>query len=321
MSKVFLAAAFAAVISAPAFAAESLDDIMPSVSGFSTEVHVACGSIKKANCDKVLPRIAEQSVPKGVRIIPVESKGTVHSANALCKVPDRVQAAIGQRDGFDEVRRQTECVGSIDLVGKPLYPYFGYMVTLASKDFDSLNEMVEKTPQGKFRSIAAGQIGSGGQTTLGYMLNNIPAYKQTILPQPYDQNTALDKLVEGGIDAYFVMDGPGSALIEDIAKRTDDKKKPIFKFVEINMPSDFYKSVKDWNGKPMYYKSKLESGGILGFGSKDTISTDAVLVVANKYNQGNPGTKATSIIRESADKAEAAIRADVNAPKDWNADR
>ena len=47
-------------------------------------MEVACGKLDKENCAIVVPEINSKTVLQGVRLKPLESKGSVESLNGLC---------------------------------------------------------------------------------------------------------------------------------------------------------------------------------------------------------------------------------------------
>lgn len=276
-------------------------------------LEVACGKLEKSNCAQVLPRIGEQSVPAGLALQPVESEGSVESATGVCV--GAVPAAIVQRDAADQRRRQADCAGRFDPVGKPLYPYFGYLVVSANADYSSLSAMLEDTPNGKTRTIAAGAVGSGGQVTLAAMLRANPDWKRVVNVASYGLETALQRIQDGSADAFFVMDGPGSELIEQIRTTVDAKKKPLFKFLDVRPGRAFY-AIKDWSSRPMYQEATIASGF---FRDTRTVSVDAVTIVANDFreNRSKFGPRAVEILAGAIDRAQAAIWADTKTPRDW----
>jgi TRAP-type uncharacterized transport system substrate-binding protein len=310
---VICATLFSAAIHLPASAsAQSLDDMLGSTPTEVIEIVVACGSLDKANCSKVLPRVAAQTGQRGVILKPIESRGSVQSATAVAK--GVIPAAIGQRDAFNEVRRTTQFVNTFNLVGQPVYPYMGFLVSAVTADYDSIDEMVNETKVGSFRKVAAGKPGSGGQITLAAILDNYPKYKRVIQIEPFDHSTALDKLRSGELAAYFVMDGPDSALVQELKTTVDAKGNKVFKILEIDLANAFYKGVNDWNGKPLYYEQVIDLGG--WFNNVTTIATDAVFIVNQAYQEKN--VKAVRTIVEGIEKSQAAVRADLNTPKDWD---
>jgi TRAP-type uncharacterized transport system substrate-binding protein len=306
-----LLGAAAWVASAGAAGAQSLDSLLAK-DRLDASVKVACGNLDKANC-KLLPRLAAQSEAQGVRVEALESRGTTQSAVGVCK--GAVDAAIGQRDGFDAVRADPTqgCANALHVVGQPLYPYLGYLVALASSPADSLEELVEGAAEGKFVPIAAGRVGSGGQVTLGHIVDNNPELKRVVQIEPFDQSVALDKLRGGELAAYFVMDGPNSELVNELRTAVDGRNRKLFKFLEIGLPSRFYRDTKDSTGRPMFYSMEVDIAGWMN--DIDTIATDAVMVVGTKYAEANP--KVVRAMVQALDRSQAAVRADLAVPADW----
>ena len=253
MKKIFLLVAVAAMgiaSAAPATAQSLSERLAAKKQTVSVEMTVACGKLDKSNCNQVVPRLAEYAVPRGVTIKPIESQGSLESAQGLCA--GLVDGAIGQRDAFDQAQRLPDCVGKFTTVGKALYPYYGYFVVRADAPFSTFDDMLSSTPVGKSRTVAAGKLGSGGQTTMSYILKGHPEAKRVISVQNFDESTSLQRIKDGSLDGYFVMDGPGSDLIENIKTSVDKNGKPLFKFLDLRLGSNFYYGTKGWDGKPLF---------------------------------------------------------------------
>jgi hypothetical protein len=75
----------ALVLTAHGAGAESLSERRAGKDKSETiEVEVACGKLDKENCAIVVPEINSKTVSQGVRLKPLESKGSVESLNGLC---------------------------------------------------------------------------------------------------------------------------------------------------------------------------------------------------------------------------------------------
>jgi TRAP-type uncharacterized transport system substrate-binding protein len=298
--------------------AASLDDLMPGEQKFEVAVKVACGNKDKSNCAQVLPRVAEYSRPRGVTLEAIESKGSAQSANGVCL--GAVQFAIGQLDAFDAVQRNTDCTGTYESVGKPLYPYQGYFVVASNNKASTLDALVANVTEGKALSVASGKIGSGGQVTFENILKANPSYKRVVRVVDSDQDTSLERITNGTLDGYFVMDGPGSDLVQSIKNSKDKNGEPLYKFLDVH-PGDAFYGLKSWGGMPMYNEVTIAKGWLMGRDTK-TVSTNAVMIVNTKWmNQSRDTAKAVKIITDSADKAEGAIRSDTLTPETWAATR
>lgn len=314
--KVFLLAAAAAFscLAAGAMAQGTLGDRLrqQQPSAFApVTVQVACGRLDKSNCGQVIPRLLEHLGPNTI-LRPVESEGSIESTTGVCE--GVVEAAIAQRDSVNQ-RVRRDCVGKVDLVGRPLYPYYGYLVVAASNRADSIEDLVRNVGQGQTVRIAAGSETSGGQTTMQAMLDANPAWKRAVTVSNYSQDTALQRITSGSIDAFFVMDSPHSELLENIRSSVDAREKRVFKFLDVRPGSGFY-GLKDWRNQFLYQEVVLE-GGI--FSSTKTVSTDAVLIMGNAFreNRQNGGTRAAEALGNAVERAVPGILADTRAPRDW----
>ena len=68
---------------------------------------------------------------------------------------------------------------------------------------------------------------------------------------PDGADTALNKLRDRQIDAFFVMDGPQSPLLQEVRETVDPKtKQRIFKFVDVR-PSEKLTAMP-FNGRNLY---------------------------------------------------------------------
>jgi len=276
------------------------------------EMQVACGKLDKANCAQVLPRIAEQ-VAGSVALTPIESEGSFESATGVCL--GLVEAAIVQRDAADLRSRQADCAGKIDSVGRPLYPYYGFLVLRADAPYDTLDKLVRNTPEGKTLTIAVGADGSGGAVTMGYVLRADPEWKRVATTRNYGLETALQRLRDGSLDAFFVMDAPGSPLIDQIGSDKDAKGNRVFQFGDMRPNRAFY-AIKDWSGRPMYQEAVVTPGT---FRSTKSVSVDAGMIVGNGFREDRAknGPKAVDALAAAIDRAQAAIYADTKTPRDW----
>ncbi len=163
--------------------------------------------------------------------------------------------------------------------------------------------------------IAAGAIGSGGQVTLSYMLRANPEWKRTVSVANYALDTALQRITDGSVDAFFVMDGPGSELIDQIRSAVDAKGRPQFKFLDVRPGKQFY-ATRDWSGRNLYQEVVLEGGF---FHSTKTVSVDALMIVSNDFRESRSknGPRATTLLADAIDRAQAGVFADTKTPRDW----
>jgi TRAP-type uncharacterized transport system substrate-binding protein len=278
----------------------------------SAEVEVACGKIDKENCAIVVPEINAKTVPVGVRLKPLESKGSVESVNGLCE--GDVQIAVVQFDVLVQRAAKPDCAGKVVTLGSPLYPYQGFMVVREEKGESKFGELVSHLKPGAVLRVAAGGSGSGGEATLRTILANTPEWKQIIDIQPDGSATALNKLRDRELDAFFVMDGPQSPLLQEVRETVDPKtKKRVFKFVDLR-PSDKLLALQ-FNARPLYATATLESGW---FSAIKSISTPAVIAIRDDYYRAQPGLSGK--IRQAAEDALPSIAAKAGARPGWAED-
>ncbi|MGO9742537.1 MAG: TAXI family TRAP transporter solute-binding subunit [Roseiarcus sp.] len=278
----------------------------------TVEIEVACGKLDKENCAVVVPEINAKSVSQGVRLKPLESKGSVESVDGLCD--GDVMLGVVQADVLAVRAAKPDCAGKLVTLGPPLFPYEGFMVVRDSERESQFGDMVDRLKAGSVLKVAAGGSGSGGELTLRNILANEPSWKELIDIAPDGSDTALNKLRDGQIDGFFVMDGPQSPLLQDVRETVDPKtKRRIFKFVDIR-PSDRLTAI-EFNGRGLYATATLESGW---FSAIKSISTPAVLAIRDDFYQKYPVVAGK--IRQAAEDALPAIAAKAGANPDWAKD-
>jgi TRAP-type uncharacterized transport system substrate-binding protein len=278
----------------------------------TTEVEVACGKLDKENCAIVVPEINAKSVTRGVRLKPLESKGSVESVEGLCE--GDVMAAVVQADVLAARVQKPDCAGKVVALGGPLYPYQGFMVVRAETRDDKFADMINHIKSGSVLRVAAGGPGSGGELTLRGILSATPEWKQLVDIQPDGSATALNKLRDRQLDAFFVMDGPRSPLLQEVRETIDPKtKERVFKFLDMR-PAEKLLGLQ-LNGRRLYATATIEPGW---FNAIKSISTPALLVVRDDFYQKDPAVAAK--IRQSAEDALPVIAVRAGARPDWRED-
>jgi len=307
-----VASLIALLAAAPAFG-ESLSERRAAKEKAETvEVEVACGKLDKENCAVVVPEINAKTVSQNVRLKPLESKGSVESVDGLCD--GDVQMAVVQADVLAVRSAKPDCAGKVVALGAPLYPYEGFMVLRADQREGKFGDLIDRLPPGTVLKIAAGGSGSGGELTLRNILANAPEWKQLVDISPDGSETALNKLRDHQIDAFFVMDGPQSPLLQEVRDTVDPKtKQRIFKFADLR-PSDKLLGIP-FNGRSLYATATLESGW---FSAIKSIATPAVIAVRDDFYRTYP--EVTAKVRQGAEDALPAIAAKAGARPDWAKD-
>lgn len=276
------------------------------------ELEVACGKLDKENCAVALPEINSKTVLQNVRLKPLESKGSIESVNGLCD--GDVNIAIVQEDVLATRLEKPDCAGKVVLLGAPLYPYQGFMVVRAETREDKFADMIGALKHGAVLRVAAGGSGSGGELTFRNVLANAPEWKQLVDIQPDGAATALNKLRDRQIDAFFVMDGPQSPLLQEVRETVDPKSKQrVFKFVDFHPEGRLLAA--QVNGRALYATATIEAHW---FSTIRTISTPAVIAIRDDYYRSQPAIAAK--IRQSAEDALPAIAVRSGARPDWRQD-
>ena len=308
-----IVASLAALAIAATASAESLSERRAAKEKTETvEVEVACGKLDKENCAVVVPEINSKTVSQNVRLKPLQSKGSVESVDGLCD--GDVQMAVVQADVLAVRSAKPDCAGKVVALGAPLYPYQGFMVVRMDERNGKFGDMIARLAPGTVLKVAAGGSGSGGELTLRNILANAPEWKQLVDILPDGSETALNKLRDRQLDAFFVMDGPQSPLLQDVRDIVDPKTKDrIFKFADLR-PDDKLFAIP-FNGKSLYAVATLQSGW---FSATKTISTPAVIAVRDDFYRTYPDV--TGKIRQAAEDALPAIAAKAGAKPDWARD-
>ncbi len=289
----------------------------PQAPKVSTAINVACGDPKKSSCALVLPQIAAYSAKQGLALVPVATLGSVQSAESnVC--PGTAQAAIGMADGFDSVRKSALCATSFDVIGHPLFPYFGYLIVSNAIPVSTLDNLVNNLGVGQVLTVSDGKPGTGGQVTFANILASNPVYRHLIVTTELDRDAALADVQNIALHAYFVMDRPGSPTIQAIANATDAHGNPLYKFLAINPGPAFY-GLKDAAGHPLYHEVTINAG-FMGFGNTTTVSTDAVVIVNHDWAHDPANAHAVSVLQVAAHQADAGIRMATKTPASWKGD-
>jgi TRAP-type uncharacterized transport system substrate-binding protein len=153
--------------------------------------------------------------------------------------------------------------------------------------------------------------GSGGELTLRNILAAAPEWKQLIDIQPDSSATALNKLLDHQLDAFFVMDGPQSPLLQEVRETVDPKaKQRVFKFVDIRPSAKLLET--QFNGRSLYATATVEAGW---FSAIKSISTPAVIAIRDDFYKTRPGVAAK--IRQSSEDALPSVAARAGARPDW----
>jgi TRAP-type uncharacterized transport system substrate-binding protein len=300
------------VASSPVWADSLSDRRAAKEKADTVEVEVACSKLDKENCAVVVPEINTKTVSQNVRLKPLESKGSVESVDGLCD--GDVQMAVVQADVLATRSAKPDCAGKVVALGRPLYPYEGFMVVRADTREDKFGDMVARVTPGKVLRVAAGGSGSGGELTLRNILSTTPGWKEIIDIAPDGSATALNKLCDNQIDAFFVMDGPQSPLLQEVRETTDPKtKQRIFKFVDMR-PNDKLTAIP-FNGRVLYSTATLESGW---FSAIKSVQTPAMIAVRDDFYRSYPAV--ASKVRQAAEDALPAIAARAGARPDWAQD-
>jgi TRAP-type uncharacterized transport system substrate-binding protein len=272
-------------------------------------LEVAGGRIDKENLALVLPEVNQRTVQSGIRLTPLESKGSVESTQGLCD--GDVKIAIVQFDVLINIGNNPDCAGKLAVLGAPLYPYLGFMITSYKAHASSFEKMIDSLQPGQVLRVAAGGSGSGGEATIRRVLSVHPSWTARVSIEPDGADTALDKVKDGELDVFFVMDSPKSPLIKEVETSIDRKSgKPDFKFIDFRPSREVLEDIAF--GRKVY-ATKVVARGF--WSSTKTISTPATFAVRNDWYQDHAPT--VRAIHKAIEDSLASIAAKTGSNPDW----
>jgi len=271
---------------------------------------VACGGQLRSVCGKVVPRIATETAKAGVVLKPVGSGLAVDTAAAVCD--GQTAAAIVQRDAVALIAHQPACLGRYDFVGRPLYPFYAFLVVKAGAPFHQFNDMAN---DGRRHVIMAGAEGTSGQITLGFLLRSNPFMQRTVVAALGDLDVGLERVANGSIDGFFSLESLDSDMIDRVRLKTDAHGKPLYAFLDIYPMPEFFR-MGDGAGHCLYRLTALDFGGATPV---TTVSVDAVMLLARGFRDGHAkgGPRASDALASAIDAAEPAILAEMRSQGDW----
>jgi hypothetical protein len=270
-------------------------------------LQVACGGIAKPACTKVLPRIAARTKTAGVELRPLGSGLALDTAAAVCE--GQAAAAIVQRDAVALIARQPACVGRYDVVGRPLYPWYAFLVVKAGAPYHALDDMAGR------RIMVTGEGGSSGQIALGFLLRSDPALQRSVVVSMGDPDVALARVAGGSADGFFALDTLDSDMINRVRLKADARGGPLFAFIDIRPGPEFFRA-GDGGGHCLFRLTALDFGGAVPV---TTVSEDAVMLLgrASRDVHAKGGPRASDALASAIDATGSAILADMKSPSDW----
>ncbi len=177
------------------------------------ELQVACGGLAKPACVKVVPRIAARTAQAGINLRSSGSGLALDTAAAVCE--GEAAAAVVQRDALALIARQPSCTGRYDVIGKPLYPWYAFLVVKAGTSFRDLGDMVGR------RLVVTGAPGSSGQIALGFLLRSDPAFQKSVAVSMGDPDIALARVEKCvSADGFFALETLDSDLIDRVRRQS-----------------------------------------------------------------------------------------------------
>jgi TRAP-type uncharacterized transport system substrate-binding protein len=304
-------------------AADNLGKYTPNPSQAArVTIGVACGGLDKTNCKVVVPTISTFTTPQGVDLNPFQSRGSVHSMEALCGSDAPIGGAIVQLDSAIDVIQKKNCGPKVKQVGKPIYPYYAFLIVKKEMKEDYLREMANAAKQnGSAWRIAAGEDGSGGVTTFTNLLEHQDLWNPGGYPNAFQfvpgvsDEEALASLDNNTIDGFFILDGRTSTKVQQILQ------KQKYKVIDIRLDQKFYDSpllVDKRTRQPIYSEALVKSGV---FRNRYTISVDSILVMrtSDASQRTAAGKLVSNVLAESIELAFPELQKpdQLNIDPDW----
>lgn len=275
-------------------------------------LRVACGGVPKPACAKVLPRIAARATHAGLELKAATGGIPLDTLTAVCD--GQAAAAIVQRDAIALVARQPSCAGHYEFVGRPLYPYYAFLMVRADAPFHQIDDMAGGKRR---RVIMAGAEGTGGQITLGFLMRSNPALQRYIAVAMGDPDVAMQRVADGSVDGFFAVEPLDSDTIDRVRRRADGHGKPLFAFIDVRPGQQFFQ-IGDGDGHCLYRLTALDFGGAEPVA---TISLDAVMLLGRPFHEvhARGGPRAADVLASAIDAAQTEILADTRSPPAWQA--
>jgi hypothetical protein len=270
-------------------------------------LQIACGGLAKSACTKVVPRIASRTLQAGINLKPSGSGLALDTAAAVCE--SEAAAAVVQRDALALIARLPSCTGRYDIIGKPLYPWYAFLVVKVGAPFQELADMAGK------RLVVTGSPGSSGQIALGFLLRSDPNLQRRVAVSMGDPDIALAEVANGSADGFFALDTLDSDLIDRVRVKLDAHGKPLYTFIDIRPGPELFR-IGDGAGHCLFRLTALDFGGRVPV---TTVSEDAVMILARAARDAHAkgGPRVSDALATAIDAVEPAILADMKSPGDW----
>lgn len=274
-------------------------------------IPVACGALDKENCGTVLPEINIRLEPRGSKLLPYVTEGSVGSLINLCQ--GTVNIAIVQEDALVAALQIPDCGSAIQMLGTPLYPSFGFLISLSEARLNNFSEITKAAKRGQVIKIATGGPRSGGDLTFRNILESTPKNRPFISLLPYEGVTALEKLQNKEIDSYFLMDCLSSPRVKALREaKVAATGKSLFKISGVTLESSFFARLKQLG---LYGLAPLERHWL---SSTKTIANPVVIAIRENFLRDHP-----DIVRDlelSVRDALPSLALDAGAPATWKAE-
>lgn len=253
-------------------------------------LEMACGPLNEAICATVLPRLAARTARAGILLKP--SSPTADPAAAICK--GWVAVALLPRDA---ARQSADCTAGLEIVGRPLFPYYALLVTAAVR---------------RPGLIVTDAVGN---TMLANLSRTDPAWRQDIEITGQSLDQVLPRVTDGSAGAVFAVTRLDSALIDQVRRAIDAHGKALYAVADVRAGAAAMR-LGDGEGHCLYRVAALDFGVAAPI---TTISVDAVMVLGRGFRdlhaRGGPPVRDT--LATAIEMEQEAFVTDTKSPPGW----
>ena len=256
-------------------------------------LEVGCGELNDAPCARILPAINRRTEASGIQVKPSGPQSFPRGLADVCEA--RSAAAIVPRD---LLVRPMPCPEGMEVVGKPLFPVYGFLVVPAAGGFRGLGDL-----KGEGAPIL---VDIDGEAMWNALSVTQPAWRREIEVTEDGFEPALRQLLKGSADAYFTVMPLNGGLMARLRSAIGANGRPLYTVLDLRM-----------SGMPCVYRPALLEFG--AGGTVTTLSADAVLVLGQGFRAAHArgGPPVGDVLAPALDGVRDAIQTAMAVPRDW----
>jgi hypothetical protein len=256
-------------------------------------LEVGCGELNDVPCARILPALNQRTEPSGVLLKPSGPQSFPRALSDVCEA--RAAAAIVPRD---VMVRSVPCPEGMEVVGKPLFPVYGFLVVPASAGFRGLSDL---TGDG-----APILVDVDGEAMWNALSVTRAAWTRDIEVTEDGFEPALRQLLKGSADAYFTVMPLNGGLMARLRTAAGANGRPLYGVIDLRMA----------NVPCVYRPAMLEFSATKTLA---TLSADAVLVLGRSFRAAHArgGPPAGDVLVSALDSARETIQTAMAVPRDW----